>query len=135
MLYDIEIDSTVAELTENKSDIRCLCYELYKLDWLKEHMITADVQKGAVMRWYKEEYQPNIKVQLNPYNGEAAREFDGMPFESWIQENGYENEGIYASFDEFLTNEYLNDYYMNEELLDNDASLIRERKKDLEVTV
>ncbi len=127
MMYDINAKSTIAELAYEAADIQVISYELYKADWLKEH-VTAGMQNDAIKRWYETEFKPNAETTLNPYTGEACREFDGRPFEVWIEEDQYDGFGIYVSFEDFLDNEYLNDCIMGELLGD---SLMAERNADI----
>ena len=77
-----------------------LCYELYKIDWMKR--ISAERQADALKNWFEE------TDDKNEYT-----------FDSFISEHGYDGE-LYVCFDEFLDNEYLDREYI-EALLDNDC--------------
>lgn len=70
------------------------CYELYKLDWKKNHNITISDESALIRRFYK-------KLK------------EGYPYglEDYTLEFGY-NGVIYASEEEFLSNEFLDEDYM-----------------------
>ena len=79
-------------------DIKKLCYELYKLDWKREHGITHDMTTDALKSYY-EEFSEDYS------------------FEDYLRDFGYEGK-VYVCFDEFLANEYLEEEYICK-LLDN----------------
>lgn len=79
-------------------DIKKLCYELYKLDWKREHGITHNMTTDALKNYY-EEFSEDYS------------------FEDYLRDFGYEGK-VYACFDEFLDNEYLEEDYICK-LLDN----------------
>ena len=91
-------------MANNKStsfDIKKLCYELYKNDWMREHGITHDMQQDALKNYYEE---------FSACSGEYT-------FEDYLRDYGFAGK-IYACFDEFLDNEYSDEDYMCK-LLDN----------------
>lgn len=91
-------------MTENKCpnfDIKKLCYELYKNDWMREHGITHEMQQDAIKNFYEE---------FSACSGEYT-------FEDYLRDYGFEGK-IYACFDEFLDNEYSDEDYICK-LLDN----------------
>ncbi len=100
-------------------NIAGLCYELYKLIWLRMRT-TPEMQMDALKDWYEEEFQPQYSVIPNAYTGEADGYYGGLSFEEWVMEHGYQGKGCYASFREFMTNEFLDKGQMKR-LLDNDA--------------
>lgn len=78
--------------------IRKLCYELYKIDWKKSHMITPEMEKDLVRNYYEE-------VVFSP-------DFDGdYSLEDYVFDYGYEGQ-LYACYDEFLGAEYLDKDYV-----------------------
>lgn len=64
-------------------------YELYKIDWLHSHMITAERQMDLVRQYYCDIKSGDTDCSLTEY----------------IEEYGYDGE-LYACFDEFMENEY-----------------------------
>lgn len=102
-------------------DIAKLCYELYKIDWMRR--ISADRQIYAYKDWYEKEYEPHVSTIHNTYTGEAEPYYDGLTFENWIEEFGYDG-NIYVSYEEFLDTEYQNEEYIRV-LLDNAALYLR----------
>ncbi len=95
------------------SNIRKLCYELYKIDWMRK--ISAEMQMDELKNYFEERY-------------EAGMLDDNYSFDDYIFDNGY-GRSIYVCFDEFLGTEYKNEACM-EDLLDND-NLYRLYKEDL----
>lgn len=86
---------TVREVLGSSGRIEKLGYELYKADWMRR--ITTE-QQMKVLRNY---FMSNIGQLLKNYSVE----------EYLMNNNGYNGE-LYASFDEFLENEYLDEEYM-----------------------
>lgn len=86
-------------------DIKKLCYELYKVDWMREHGITrnvatedgiaSDMLTGALKSYYEE-------------FSAISYEFS---FEDYLFEYGFKGQ-IFARFEEFLDNEYLEEEYI-----------------------
>lgn len=64
-------------------------YELYKIDWLHSHMITAERQMDVVRQYYCAVKSGDVDCSLT----------------ECIEEYGYDGE-LYACFDEFMENEY-----------------------------
>lgn len=87
--------------------IRDLCYELYKLDWMKQ------ISREEIADTYKECYQ------------EGWDSYDDFIFEC-----GYGG-SLYVCYDEFLGAEYLDKEYIKS-LLDNDE-LYQEYLEDIKV--
>lgn len=109
------------------NNIRGLCYELYKMNWLAR--IPADMQMDAYKNWYQEEYLPNIQLIPNAYNGEADTVYSGLSFEDYMFEVGYKGFGIYACYEEFIEDEFQVAEFI-EGLLDN-AKLYLEYLKEV----
>lgn len=97
-------------------DIRMLCYQLYKMEWMKR--ISAERQADAYKTWYEEEFYPNFMQIYNPYKGSSEDIYTGMSFDDWILEHGYDGE-IYASKMEFFNNEFWDEMYI-ESILNNE---------------
>lgn len=76
--------------------IKRLAYELYKIDWKHNHMITADTEMDAV-----KDYFEGLVSSVN---------FE-YTYEDYIEEFGYNGE-LYVSFEEFIKTEYLDDDYI-----------------------
>ena len=81
--------------------IRILCYELYKLEWMRR--ISVERQKDAMKNWYQE-------------TDESERSY--YKFEDFVNDNGYDGE-LYVCFSEFLGAEYRDKEYIRA-LLDNE---------------
>lgn len=79
-----------------------LCYELYKLDWKRSHMITTEIEMDFLKDYYE---------------GLADHEDTEYTYEDYLEEFGYNGE-LYVCFEEFLETEYLEDDYMTR-LLNN----------------
>ena len=93
-----------------------LCYELYKIDWESDHKITAKRKRANVLDYYK-----------GLLNGDYDEDYT---YEDYLDEFGYDGE-IYACYDEFLDNEYLDTDYMCS-LLRKHTKLIKLYYKDVE---
>ena len=89
-----------------------LCYELYKIDWLNNN-VSARTQMDNIMDYY--EYRKSDSY-VDTYEG-------------YLNEAGFGFE-IYASFDEFLENEYRQGEYIAELLADNE-DLLKEYRDDV----
>lgn len=82
--------------------IRKLCYELYKVDWKRDHMITTDIEMDSIKDYY-----------------EVLIEYDAdYTYEEYLNEFGYEGE-LYVCYEEFLDTEYQDISYIRY-LLDNE---------------
>lgn len=79
--------------------IRELCYELYKIDWMRR--ISADRIADSLKEFYQD-----------------CNDISDYSYEDFINENGY-NGDLYVCYDEFLGAEYTDEEYMRG-LLDND---------------
>ena len=95
------------------TNIRQLCYELYKLDWMRQ--ISTDTQMDVLKDYFEDNYEAGIIDE-------------DYSIEDYIFENGYHG-SLYVCFNEFLGAEYRNEAYM-EELLFND-DLFKIYKEDL----
>lgn len=87
--------------------IKKLCYELYKIDWKRKH-ITFDIEMD------------NIK---DYYDGLVDDGYTDYTYEDYVCEFGY-NGRLYACYEEFLEEEYLDTFYMIG-LLDNNDKLVQ----------
>ena len=94
-----------------------LCYELYKLDWKRSHMITYEREADSVKDYFE---------GLVDGNG-SDREYT---YADYIEEFGYDGE-LYVCYEEFLDCEYTDETYIKN-LLDNDV-LFAMYKKETEV--
>ena len=79
-------------------NFRELFYEIYKLDWKRTHIIFPQREADALVDFYEDKKAGNID--------------ENMSVADYIEEYGYSGE-LYASYDEFLENEYLDGGYMN----------------------
>lgn len=79
-----------------------LCYELYKIDWLRR--ISPDMMMDTVKNYYE------------GYRGYS----DCYNLDEYIFDNGYANGCLYVCQDEFLGAEFQDREFMKS-LLDNDA--------------
>lgn len=75
-------------------DIKKLCYELYKKDWVNSHISKA--------RQYE---------AIRDYFEGLVDDEEEYTFDEYIEEYGYDGE-LYVCFDEFLDEEYLEEKYM-----------------------
>ena len=85
-----------------KDLISKLCYELYKIDWKRSHMIT---------------YQMEMDLMKDYYEGLVDHD-SVYTYNDYLEEFGY-NDELYVCFEEFYDNEYLDKAYIKQ-LLDND---------------
>lgn len=92
-----------------------LCYELYMVDWKRNHMITVDREMDSIKDYYEFIVESDYNENLYTYD-------------DYIEEFGYDGE-LYVCYDEFLENEYLEDDYICG-LLDNEK-LIAMYYKDI----
>ena len=74
-------------------NIQRLAYELYKTNWMAR--ISTERQLDALKNYYELQRESEAHNQSYSYD-----------MNDYIQESGYDGE-IYACFDEFLDNEYL----------------------------
>ncbi len=83
-------------------DIRKLAYDLYKAEWLQR--ITPEILGDTLKDYYKH------------HSGET----DEYSFEDYVKDNGYGYDcRLYASFEEFIDNEYMDGNYIRS-LLNNE---------------
>lgn len=92
-------------------DIRELCYELYKIDWMNH--ISHNRQMDALKNYYEE-----LHISYD----------EDYTFDDYLFDNGYDGE-LYVCFDEFLQNEYLDEDYMKELLYNTE--LINQYEDDI----
>ena len=83
--------------------IQRLCYELYKIDWKRSHMITPDVEMNML-----KDYHKGMVDDLEEYS-----------YDDYIEEFGYNGE-LYVCFEEFLDAEFRDEEYMSSLLEDNE---------------
>ena len=89
-----------------------LCYELYKLDWKRSHMITAEREMDSIKNYY-----------------EGLVDDSEYTYNDYLEDFGYDGE-IYVCYEEFCDMEYHDKRYMCA-LLDNDE-LIKQYYADIE---
>ena len=94
-------------------NIKELCYELYKVDWMTR--ISSDRIADSLKDFYAE-----------------SSENGSVTYDEYITENGYDGE-LYACYDEFLDSEYTDEQYMRE-LLD-DQRLFSEYQQDTGISL
>lgn len=92
--------------------IRKLSYELYKIDWKKNHNITYEKEMNNIKDYYK-----GLVDEDSEYT-----------YEDYLDEFGYNGE-IYACFDEFMDMEYEDEEYM--QTLLNDKELFKKYLEDV----
>lgn len=92
--------------------IRKLCYTLYKVDWRRDH-VTDEMEAQSVKDYY------SVK--------DASRV--DYTYEDYLDEFGYCGK-MYASYNEFLHNEYRQKKYINA-LLMNDEELVSMYREDV----
>jgi len=93
---------------------REMCYNLYKQDWKRSHLISREVEIDMIKNYYQD-YLPH-----------AGRK--PMSYQQYIEEVGYHGE-LYVCIDEFMESEYQDEKYMHT-LLDNEE-LIAMYDKDI----
>lgn len=76
-------------------NIKKLCYKLYKEDW----KLLSGISRNAEQRYLIDYYLYTLS------------EDNGITYEEYIEEYGYNGE-LYACYDEFLDNEYLEEEYI-----------------------
>ena len=87
-----------------------LCYELYKVDWKRRHMIMADREMDSIKDYYE-----CVRDMTIPYFTLDGREYT---YNDYLEEFGYDGE-LYVCYEEFLEVEYLEEDYICG-LLDNE---------------
>ena len=98
----------------SKLHISRIAYDLYKHDWIDEHMTS-------------EQYLTTLR-QYYIYASECqCADEEPLGFEDWVFFNG-SNHQLFASYDEFCSNEYLLTDYIEDLLMD--SSLINQYRKD-----
>lgn len=91
-----------------------LCYELYKVDWKRNHMITADREMDSIKNYYEA-----VEDMSVPYFTADGVEYS---YKDYLEEFGYDGE-LYVCYEEFLETEYLEDDYICG-LLDNEKLIV-----------
>lgn len=86
-------------------NIKLLCYELYKIDWVRTHISTIR-ELNSLKKYYMNNNDLDYKNFMNSYNNE-------------LNTVGYDDE-MYVSFDEFIDNEFNDKEYIKSLLNDND---------------
>lgn len=94
------------------TNIRELCYELYKLNWLNTNVSTR-IQMDNLLDYY-----------------EVVENGSSESYEEYLGQNGFGYE-IYVCFDEFIDFEYRDRDFIGELLADNNK-LFAKYEKDLE---
>lgn len=87
-----------------------LCYELYKVDWKRRHMIMADREMDSIKDYYE-----CVRDMTIPYFTLDGSEYT---YNDYLEEFGYDGE-LYVCYEEFLEVEYLEEDYICG-LLDNE---------------
>lgn len=95
-----------------KRKLKKLCYELYKIDWKRSHLITSEREMDSVREYYEGLINNDTDDTYNEY----------------LEERGYSGE-LYACYEEFLDAEYRDEEYICR-LLDDEA-LIAAYRKDI----
>lgn len=90
-----------------------LCYELYKVDWKRSHMITEKREMDSIKDYYKGLVDNDTEYIYNDY----------------LEEFGYDGE-LYVCYEEFLDMEYHDKEYMCSLL--GDEELISLYYKDID---
>lgn len=92
-------------------------YELYKIDWKRSHRITEEKEIDSIRRYYNMLEEDDADMDYT--------------YEEYFEEFGYQGE-LYACYEEFLDNEYLDAEYV-EGLLES-KRLIALYHKDIKET-
>ena len=92
--------------------IRELAYELYKMDWMRR--ISCDIQMDTLKDYYQETTEEDREIYT---------------FEDYVLEFGYQGR-LYACYEEFLEEEYLDESYIRSIFYKND-DLLNEYQEDL----
>ena len=87
-----------------------LCYELYKVDWKRNHMITADREMDSIKNYYEA-------------LADAGLDEESYAYHYYLAEFGYDGE-LYVCYEEFIETDYLEDDYICG-LLDNEELIAR----------
>ena len=93
--------------------ISMLCYELYKVDWKRSHMITADREMDSIKDYYEA-------------LAEAGLDDEAYAYHYYLEEFGYDGE-LYACYEEFWESEYRDENYICG-LLNNDRLIAMYRE-------
>lgn len=93
-----------------KSQFENLCYDLYKIEWLSEH-ISKECLRETVKDYYRD-----LPFEDPDYS-----------LEDYLADNAFYNKQCYACKDEFLENEFQDPEYMQELL--SEQGLINEYEK------
>lgn len=96
----------------NKFELRKCIYELYKQDWIHEHLSNQQIKDTIV----------------DYFEGLVDSSEDFM-FQDYIEEYGYINGEVYSCYDEFMDNEYHDEEYIKS-LLEDYPKLLKEYQKD-----
>jgi hypothetical protein len=88
-------------------DIKNIAYELYKQQWLMDHF-TETERMDNLREYYK--YVARVSTKTIDYDD----------YDTWTYYYGYSNSGMYATFDEFCLNEFMDCNIMRELLKDRE---------------
>ena len=97
--------------------IRKLCYELYKVDWKRNHMITAEIEMDNIKEYYE-----SLNLGVSEYGSDVKMDDTEYTYDDFMSDFGYFG-SCYASYEEFLETDYLEYDYIcgllnNKELID-----------------
>ena len=96
----------------NKLELRKCIYELYKQDWIHEHLSNQQVKDTIV-----------------DYFEGLVDSSEDFTFQDYIEEYGYTNGEVYSCYDEFMDNEYSDEEYIKS-LLEDYPKLLKEYQED-----
>ena len=82
-----------------------LCYQLYKEDWKRSHMISREIEMDSIKNYYEMIFAENVNDTKYTYN-------------DYLEDFGYDG-ALYAGYGEFCETEYQCEEYMCS-LLDNE---------------
>lgn len=95
---------------------RELLYEIYKLDWKKTHIMVPQSEVDVLVDFYEDKNEGNIT--------------EDMTISEYIEEFGYQGNGLYACYEEFLEGEYTDggyiDYLIEAYIAENKQAEFRE---------
>lgn len=83
-----------------------LCYELYKVDWKRRHMITADREMDTVKSYYE-----TLIDGVSNYGSDDFLDDTEYTYDDYLNDFGYDGE-LYVCYEEFWDNEYRDEDYI-----------------------
>lgn len=84
----------------NEEDIKYLCYELYKIDWLEAN-VNSNQQRAEYRKYF-----------LTKISSEEKYNDENYTFEKHLELYGY-NTKMYLSYEEFCKTAFINTEYIN----------------------